>query len=151
MSASPKNPDPPRKRALPVRLILPAVALLAVAGVVIYRQHVKIMALQAQVCPTCPTCPSDVFPRDSALCGHDGAPACGVAAWMGGKCRVTELKSGIGCGGCYAGQVSPCLLTDYRQGCDGESSTCGVRYCKQTTTGSWDYEDLCRPIGAPPP
>jgi len=156
MSAPPNNPDPPRNSAFPLKPVFyAAIALLAVSSVVIFIQHTQIKTLQAQLMMASTICPADVFPRDSVTCGTDGKPECGIATWQGsasnGKCRVTELKTGTGCGICYAGQVGPCLISDYKKGCDGQSASCGVRYCIQTSGGAYDWEDLCRPIGAPPP
>jgi len=148
MSAQPSLPEPPSSRLR--GFVYVAVALLLVAGVVLVKQHDEIQSLKMQLVSLAGMCPADIYPRDYDHCGADNTPVCGQAAWFGtstkGKCRVTEVKTGTGCGICYAGQVSPCLLSDYPKGCDGQSNLCGVRYCIQTSTGAYDWEDLCRVV-----
>lgn len=138
----PEPPDEQKKTSV----LKPVAAVLALAtaalAVVAYEEHVQIQALKAAALSV-QLCPNDAFPENQTNCGHNGKPACGVAAWTNGQCKVIQLTNTPGCTMCYAGQVTPC---NGGGPCDPSVSSCGVRYCINTGGGNYNWETQCRSV-----
>jgi len=148
MSASSGPADlPPKGRWSFKRRLFVAIMFGLLLGVGVYalQKTNEVRALKIALATAQYVCPADKYPGDAGSCGVEG-PMCGHAIWSASKkCRVTELSTAPGCA-CYAGQVAPCLIADFREPCSGQSTACGVRYCMEDA-GIYDYEDLCRPVG----